>query len=660
MTRILFTVSLLFVTIVALASPITETEAQQKAADFIFDKKNYGKNIQSKSIVTDDFNFTTAESCDAFYVFNNETSGGYVIVSADDRMPAVLGYSYTGTFKSDEIPENMRAWLNGYVEQYEYMLEHDNVTAVSTTSVVGDKIDPLLTTTWNQLYPYNAKCPTIAGKSVPAGCVATAMAQIMYYYQWPKKTTKVIPGYTTNTRNIVMPEIEITTIDWDNMFPVYDNYGNYSIEEEEAISKLFTLCGTAVEIDYDTDGSGANTANVMSALGKYFDYPNYMMSHIGRWKFKQNEWNQIIYDEIKNKRPVLYSGYSSSSGHAFIIDGYDKDDFFHVNWGWGGYQDDYFLLNALNGYNSNQDAIIGIDSPVTPDGVKYAYAMYQDNTLTFYYDNKRDERYGVLYTSLKPFYDSKNYREIMDWHENVPSITSVVFDDSFSECNVTSTVLWFNDMKKIKSLDLSNLNTQNVTNMAYMFLDCSSLTNLNLSSFNTLNVTDMTSLFYGCANLTNLNLSSFNTQNVTNMRGMFYNCSNLTSLDLCNFDTKNVTDMKWMFWECKNIKNILVSDKWNTNNLTDSRGMFSGCFRLVGQDGTKYNSNNATDATMAHYGTGGYLTYKSPTAVDVINQNLRQMMPSKYYSVDGKNLLQPQKGLNILKMSDGTTRKVVK
>ena len=871
-TKILLSVASLFMTIVATASPITETEAQQKATDFMSDKKGNGKILQSKAIITDTPKFTTAESCDAFYVFNNETGGGYIIVSADDRMPAVLGYSYTGTFKSDEIPENMRSWLNGYVEQYEYMLEHDDVTAVSTTSVTGEKIYPLLTTKWWQNYPYNISCPRIDGSSTPTGCVATAMAQIMYYHQWPKQTIQTIPGYTTSTNQITVPSIGITSIDYDNMLYEYGNEKRiFHTTQEDAIANLMRLCGASVKMDYGVEESAASNSAAREAFVSYFGYNESSISSVNRSSYQQSTWTQLIYDEIKNRRPVLYSGKSSQgSGHAFIIDGYDDNDYFHVNWGWGGDKDDYFLLSSLNDYNFNQSAIIGIEPPNGMIEHKYAYATYKDNTLTFHYDNKREERQETIYTSFLPVYDKENRMYLMDWYEYAPYITSVVFDDSFSDFKqLMNTENWFWNMenltniqglenidtkqvtsmrgmfyncKKLTSLNLSGLktsntknmekmfwgcenitdldlsgfetnnvtnmsgmfegchklttidvnsfNTENVINMEYMFYGCNSLTNLNLSGFNTRNVTDMSWMFLNCSSLTTLDVSNFNTQNVanmslmfsrcsslkkldlssfttikesemghffsycenletlnisnidiseaTNLSYMFYNCKklknidlggfdtrsvtdmsrmfsgceslemlnvenfetgrvesmremfalceNLNVLDVRNFDTQNVTDMSYMFYGCKNLTNldlngfntqkvtdmssmfswcsntktIFVGDKWNTNKLKNSSGMFAGCFRLIGQDGTKYNSNNAKDATMAHYGIGGYLTYGSSSAVNVVKDNMSGSLTKKYYSIDGKRLSQPQKGLNIIKMSDGTTRKVVR
>ncbi|MBO5612945.1 MAG: BspA family leucine-rich repeat surface protein [Prevotella sp.] len=633
-TGILLSVASLFITIVAMASPITETEAQQKASDFMSDRKSNGKILQSKAIIADTPKFITAESCDAFYVFNNETSGGYVIVSADDRMPAVLGYSYTGTFKSDEIPENMRAWLNGYVEEYEFMLEHDDATAVSTTSVTGEKIYPLLTTKWNQSYPYNAKCPTIDGSHAPTGCVATAMAQIMYYHQWPKQTTKTIPSYTTYTNKIIVPSIGVTAIDWDNMFLTYsdDRYSDgsnvmYSAEQVEAISTLFNLCGTSIEMDYEAGGSGASTIAAKEALVNYFGYESSSISYKQRSSYSLSNWNQIIYDEIKENRPVMYSGNDQFGGHAFIIDGYDKDDYFHVNWGWSGNDDNYFLLNSLNGYNNSQSAIIGICSPESIEH-RYPYAVYENNTLTFYYDNKREEKQETIYANIFTSYNIEQHKYLPDWYSNTPYITSINFDSSFYEFKkLSSTEKWFMDMTELVSIQgLEYIDTKPVMSMSRMFYNCRSLTNLNLSTFDTQNVMDMSEMFYGCTNLTSLNLNDFDTKNVTDMSFMFDGCSNLRTLDLSSFNTQNVTDMSFMFFEDTSLETLDVSN-FNTKNVTNMRGMFRTCSKLTNLDLKNFNAQNATNIR------GMFFDCSSLTSLNLSNFDTRNVtdMSSLFY-----------------------------
>ena len=201
--------------------------------------------------------------------------------------------------------------------------------------------------------------------------------------------------------------------------------------------------------------------------------------------------------------------------------------------------------------------------------------------------------------------------------------------------------------------------------MSVMFSGCSSLASLDLSSFNTSNVMDMRSMFNGCSSLTSLDLSSFNTSNVTDMSVMFSGCSSLASLDLSSFNTSNVTDMSSMFYYSQRLKTVYVSDKWDISNLVDDgEEMFSYCYSLVGEKGTKYNSNHI-DSSYAHVdggeGNPGYFTYKEYTVPDGINMIISDVWKNKtfYYNLKGQQSTEPQHGINIIRYKNGTNRKVL-
>ena len=590
--------TLLLLSVYAFATPISESDAREKAARFMLSKKQGGtssaRSAQRFGGSAYEASLTSVESQEAYYVFNIDSVNGYVIVSGDDRMPDVLGYSYHGTYNPKEIPDNMRAWLQGYAEEYQYLQSHSDAKGASLTSVTGDAVLPLLDCKWNQRFPYNSLCPKINGQNTLTGCVATAMAQVMYYHQWPKQTTKTIPAYTTKSAGISMPQIEVTTIDWDNMVPSYGNKGGTSVQNQ-AVAKLMLLCGSAVQMNYGLDGSSAYcNPNVLT---EYFGYNKLSVSEVIRGSYKSDIWNQMIYDEVKDGRPVLYSGQGREGGHQFVIDGYDMDDYFHVNWGWGGYEDNYFLLSSLNGYNSDQRAIIGLEGQGAVDH-KYAYAELVGETLTFYYDDKRETRTGTMFNVNNHEWTGDEYKS---------TITAVNFDSSFGDYtyltstnymfrslenmtsiqglqylnthNVTDMNGMFSGCNNLTSLDVSRFNTQNVTGMSYMFSGCNNLTSLDVSHFNTQNVTSMNGMFSGCNNLTSLDVSHFNTQNVTSMNGMFSGCNNLTSLDLSNFDTQNVTNMYCLFDECQNLTSLDLRN-FNTQNVTNMSYMFCACYSL--------------------------------------------------------------------------------
>lgn len=310
-----------------------------------------------------------------YYVFNAEQQG-YVIVSADDRTVSVLGYSLDGTLDLDSLPAHVQAWLDGYAAQLQWLQSHPQASAARRVQAVP-AISPLLgKTKWNQDEPYNLFCPKLNGELCVTGCVATAMAQVMYYHQWPEATTKKIPAYTSSTNGFAVKAVAAgTAISWGNMLPSY-NDGSATTTQREAVARLMSICGTSLEMDYDiayNGGSAANTGDVAYALYEYFDY-DASTKCLSRSDYKLEEWNSLIYSELVAGRPVVYSGSSSGGGHAFVIDGYDSDDYFHVNWGWGGKSNGYFLLSILDpdsndgigassstdGYSTSQQAVVGI------------------------------------------------------------------------------------------------------------------------------------------------------------------------------------------------------------------------------------------------------------------------------------------------------------
>lgn len=580
--RITFLLVFLTSPLMLLAQQVSSELAKQKALTFLT-KSDKSSTNRSASIKTP--RLVLANDRDEFYVFNDEANGGYVVVSGDERMPDVLGYSYTGHFDAETIPCNKRAWLEDYANQVKYLRAHPEVPASRRSSTEREEIGPLLKCHFDQGKYYNDKCPILDGEHCYTGCVATAMAQIMYYYQWPKQTTDTIPGYTTKTRGIDMPAIPVTTIDWDNMLEQYLWGKDYSDEQIEAISTLMQLCGTSVLMDFAReDGSAAYLSDAAMALRKYFDY-NDLIEYVNRGDL--DVWIEILYNELKDGRPVLYEGEPYvGSGHAFILDGY-KDGYFHVNWGWGGQGDDYFLLTKLNGFNTNQGAVIGI----RPDNDDYPsrYAVLDNEKLTLYYDKEKSHRSGTVLPHQE------------DWSNYARQITECIIDPSFANLkliNLNSFFLYWRNLKSIKGLE--NLNTSKVTNMSSMFQDCSSLTSLDLSGFKTDKVTDMSSMFNGCSNLTSLDLSGFNTENVNKMGSMFRDCSSLTSLDLSGFKTENVGDMRYMFRDCSNLTSLDLSS-FKTQNVVNMYRMFYGCSKLKSLDLSGFLTDKVTNMSMMFF-----------------------------------------------------------
>jgi len=353
----------LFASIVAMAGPITPDEARQKITKQMGARRSSAVLQDLRLVATSHYQAQDDVMSPSYYVFNVGDGQGYVIAGADDRVPAVLGYSDRGTFDPEHMPANKQAWLKGYNDQMEYLDSHPE--AVARRVVSGGSIEPLLgTIEWNQGSPYNSQCPVDGDSYSMTGCVATAMAQVMYFWKYPQQTTAAIPGYTTGTKGFTLPEIAAgTTIDWDNMLPKYN--GSETDAQISAVASLMLMCGTAVQMNYTAASSGAYAGYVASAWLEYFDY-DAATKYENRNSYRLAAWNQKVYDELKAGRPVLYSGQSSGGGHAFVIDGYGGDDYFHVNWGWGGGSNEYFLLSILD-----PDSNSGIGASSSSDGYSF-------------------------------------------------------------------------------------------------------------------------------------------------------------------------------------------------------------------------------------------------------------------------------------------------
>lgn len=355
-------------------------------------------NSSAKSIASDESAFdlvatastfgATAKSVadEAYYIYNRK-GGGFVIVSGDDRIAPILGYSEEDSFPTKDIPVGLQGWMNTYTEHISALLASGDIIQSSLVmnqkgSLYPTSVAPFILTTWNQDEPYNNYCPVYQSgtgdiKSL-VGCVGTAMAQVMKYYNYPTKGTGS-NSYTSHTRSLnASANFGETTYDWSNMLNNYAS-GSYTEDNRNAVATLMYHCGVSVNMDYCNDDQGTSSAvahDIVNSLVKNFGY-DANISTLTRDYFSTGEWMSIIKSELSLLRPIIYSGFSTNSnGHTFIIDGYDKNDLLHVNWGYGGRFDGYFNLSILNpkdgtntGYNYsenyyfNQNMQIGIQKP---------------------------------------------------------------------------------------------------------------------------------------------------------------------------------------------------------------------------------------------------------------------------------------------------------
>lgn len=397
MKRTILLVLSVMMTLVITAGDVTPAQALQQAQRFLQQSPTGGKN---RSQAVSDLKMTGRVS--GLYVFNVEREQGFVIVSNDDRTAPILGYSDSGSLDPDNMPSNMRAWLQGYADEIAWLNAHpDQSTNIVArrASAVKKPIAPLVQTHWNQGAPFNDNCPVYTGtQKAVTGCVATAMAQVMYYHKYANMTAG-IAGYSKDFRDhdcIPVGALSATTFDWNNMLLEYNLDKNGVCTDDAtsqaAVAKLMQYCGASVKMSYGSTSS-SNTGMVTDALKDVFGY-NATVQTVTRSFTSYSQWIDLIYHELSEGRPVVYGGQSSGGGHEFVCDGYESEDFFHINWGWGGTSDNYFKLSALDpdqqgiggssssdGYRYEQGAVVGIQKP-TDTGSVLPFTLIDHTKIT--------------------------------------------------------------------------------------------------------------------------------------------------------------------------------------------------------------------------------------------------------------------------------------
>ena len=401
MKRFLLFLLLLSVSFASYAERVRSSAAKNVAKTILPDAELADVSVQT--------NFSN------FYIFSSEN--GFVIVSADDRALPVIAYSDKNPFVVKDMSVNVYEWLKNVDKTIQGLID-DNVVASEAVKAEwksfadGKKpsakyrsaVEPLVKTTWDQGYPFNYMCPVFGEERAVTGCVATAMAQIMKYWEWPHRGVgekSYMNGYTGGSVIIgdsyttVSANFGETVYDWDNMLDsyyrwVYDENGEivdyvflYNTNDtllRDAVSELMYHCGVSVSMTYGPNESGAYSSDVDDALKNYFNYdPNLQI--VDKYNYTDEEWKDLLKGELNAGRPVYYSGDADDgeAGHAFVCDGYDANDYFHFNWGWGGYCDGYYAMGALvpgtggigsgesGDYSKNNEIIIGVQpNPATP------------------------------------------------------------------------------------------------------------------------------------------------------------------------------------------------------------------------------------------------------------------------------------------------------
>lgn len=307
-----------------------------------------------------------------YYVFNRGSDQGYVLVSADDRLPEIIGYSQTGSFDPSRIPDNMRGMMRSWDAQTEWLLAHPD-SRILAPQPPERTVDPLLgDIMWDQTDPYNRQCPNVTqydkwgdklNSKAPAatGCVATALGQIMYYHKWPEQGSGTV-RYTSDNGDDkinVSAKLEGHKYDWDKMLPSLTKSS-----PAEAISEVSTLLfhvGASFESVYGFS-TGATDVSVAPALKKHFGYDK-GISYVIRDFYTENDWNNMLQTELLAGRPVAYGGLTRRfEGHFFVLDGVNAEGYYHVNWGWSGMADGWFLLTILEPDSQGTGGASGSDA----------------------------------------------------------------------------------------------------------------------------------------------------------------------------------------------------------------------------------------------------------------------------------------------------------
>ncbi len=401
--------------LMASASPVSPQRALSRAIS--------GKGLRTGTAT--DYRLAHTEmtaSTPAVYIFSRGDNG-FIVVPADDSFPAVLGYCDSGTFDYATAPPQFKRWIESYAAASEYYLANPDKIVKSLNPAPRKEVLPLVASQWNQDYPYNLDCPLLKGHSTYSGCVATAMAQVVNYHKYPQKGRSLFT-YTWNDQTLSYA-FGRKTFDFANMLDSY--LDQYSDEQADAVANLIYACAVAVAMDFGITESGAPDCRVASSLRSYFCYDGttrYMMRNY----FSRYEWEAMVYEELAAGRPMVYGGYTAYGGHEFVCDGY-RDGYFHINWGWGGSCDGYYLLDALEpgsqgiggyegGYNLNQSMICGIrpdqGSPIdwyplyatgdfnisVPTGASNLSIRFPDTTGLYNYSN--DELRVNCYLKVVP------------------------------------------------------------------------------------------------------------------------------------------------------------------------------------------------------------------------------------------------------------------
>lgn len=379
--KFIYILSFLLSTVPVFATPVTPDAALKRLRS-----KNMSRVIGAPQTSHFKISKIMTDSCGNNTVYLFDSKDGFVVTPADDAFPALLGYGDSQIYDSaDNLPTGFNEWLQYMSRCISEAAVDENEFSVGYS--VGEAIAPLCMSSWGQGEPFNLECPEYNGEKCLSGCVATAMAQVMKYHNWPPQGKGELTYRAEKIGTDIYTDFSQYTLDWENMLGDY-SASSATEQQRQAVAHLLRGLGGSVRMNYFPTASGADINDATQALLKYWDYSD-DIRYIRRSWFTLCDWSQLLYDALKNYGPILYGGFSVASAHAFVCDGYDGEGLFHFNWGWDGKADGYFAIDFLNpvvedepkktGYNGAQSALLNIHprSPENP-GIR-TYALWLDS-----------------------------------------------------------------------------------------------------------------------------------------------------------------------------------------------------------------------------------------------------------------------------------------